>query len=115
MIRITGHRGAAGVVPENTLKGFRYAIELGVDAVECDVHLTRDGQAVVMHDEGPDRAGHAGARWPAKGRPGRAIPLRDAVDRHPSGCCEVAAGKESRAAAVVVDGKRNRVVVGTVA
>lgn len=55
MISVTGHRGAAGVVPENTLKGFRYAVELGVDAVECDVHLTRDGQVVVMHDETVDR------------------------------------------------------------
>jgi glycerophosphoryl diester phosphodiesterase len=50
-----GHRGAAGVLPENTLKGFRYAIELGVDAVECDVHLTRDGRLVVMHDDTVNR------------------------------------------------------------
>jgi len=55
MLCIVGHRGAAGVLPENTLKGFRYAIELGVDAVECDVHLSRDGQLVVMHDERLDR------------------------------------------------------------
>ena len=55
MIIVTGHRGAAGVVAENTLKGFRRAIELGVDAVECDVHLTRDGQVVVMHDDTVDR------------------------------------------------------------
>ncbi len=51
MVYVVGHRGAAGVVPENTLKGFRYAIELGVDYVECDVHLTRDGHLVVIHDE----------------------------------------------------------------
>jgi len=54
-IMVTGHRGAAGVVAENTLKSFRRAIELGVDAVECDVHLTRDGQVVVMHDDTVDR------------------------------------------------------------
>jgi len=54
-ISIVGHRGAAGVVPENTLKGFRYAIDLGVDCVECDVHLTRDSHLVVMHDETVDR------------------------------------------------------------
>ncbi len=52
---VVGHRGAAGVLPENTLKGFRYAIELGVDFVECDVHLTRDEQLVVMHDPTVDR------------------------------------------------------------
>ena len=55
MTIVTGHRGAAGVVAENTLKGFRRAIQLGVDAVECDVHLTRDGQVVVMHDDTVDR------------------------------------------------------------
>jgi len=42
-------------MPENTLKGFRYAIELGCDYVECDVHLTRDDRLVVMHDETVDR------------------------------------------------------------
>ena len=55
MIYVVGHRGAAGVLPENTIKGFRYAIGLGVDWVECDVHLTRDDHLVVMHDEKVDR------------------------------------------------------------
>ena len=47
MIYVVGHRGAAGVLPENTIRGFQYAIDLGVDYVECDVHLTRDQQLVV--------------------------------------------------------------------
>jgi len=55
MIYVVGHRGAAGVLPENTLKGFRHAIELGVQYVECDVHLTRDERLVVMHDTTVDR------------------------------------------------------------
>jgi glycerophosphoryl diester phosphodiesterase len=55
MVYVVGHRGAAGVMPENTIKGFRYAIALGVDAVECDVHLSRDKQLVVMHDSTVDR------------------------------------------------------------
>lgn len=55
MVYVVGHRGAAGEQPENTLKGFRYALDLGVDYVECDVHLTRDGQLVVMHDATVDR------------------------------------------------------------
>lgn len=55
MVYVVGHRGAAGVMPENTIKGFRYAIALGVDAVECDVHLSRDKQLVVMHDGTVDR------------------------------------------------------------
>lgn len=55
MIFSLGHRGAAGVQPENTLKGFRYALNLGIDAVECDVHLTRDDHLVVIHDDTVDR------------------------------------------------------------
>lgn len=55
MIYVVGHRGAAGVLPENTLRGFRYAIELGVNYVECDVHLTRDDRLVVIHDNKVDR------------------------------------------------------------
>lgn len=62
MVYVVGHRGAAGVLPENTLAGFRYAIELGVDYVECDVHLTRDGHLVVMHDATVDRTTNGSGR-----------------------------------------------------
>lgn len=64
MVYTVGHRGAMGFVPENTIKGFRYAIELGVDYVECDVHLTRDGKLIVMHDTTVDRTtnGHGAIR-----------------------------------------------------
>jgi glycerophosphoryl diester phosphodiesterase len=47
---VTGHRGAAGVRPENTLAAFTYAAEIGCDGVELDIHLTRDGVPVVIHD-----------------------------------------------------------------
>ena len=47
---IIGHRGASGLEPENTLASFRRALELGADGVECDIHLSRDGQAMVIHD-----------------------------------------------------------------
>lgn len=52
---VVGHRGAAGLEPENTLRAFRRALELGVDFVECDVHLTRDGRLAVLHDDTVDR------------------------------------------------------------
>jgi len=55
MIRTVGHRGAPSLAPENTLKGFRIAAELGVDWTECDVQLTADGHMVVMHDETVER------------------------------------------------------------
>ncbi|MBT3269110.1 hypothetical protein HN371_18330 [Candidatus Poribacteria bacterium] len=50
-----GHRGAAAVLPENTVRGFEYAIGLGCDYTECDVHLTRDSRLIVMHDTTVDR------------------------------------------------------------
>jgi glycerophosphoryl diester phosphodiesterase len=49
------HRGASGSFPENTLAAFRAAIEAGADMCELDVHLTRDGVVVVIHDEEVDR------------------------------------------------------------
>ncbi|MBI4348976.1 MAG: glycerophosphodiester phosphodiesterase [Elusimicrobia bacterium] len=47
---VEGHRGARWVRPENTLAGFRYALEAGVDTLELDLHVTRDDVLVVTHD-----------------------------------------------------------------
>jgi glycerophosphoryl diester phosphodiesterase len=49
MLRI-GHRGARAYEPENTIRSFKKAIEIGVNAVELDVRKTKDGQLVVIHD-----------------------------------------------------------------
>jgi len=51
---IVGHRGAAGLEPENTLRSFARAIDIGVDAVELDVYCV-DGQLVVIHDDTLER------------------------------------------------------------
>ncbi|MEM2842428.1 MAG: glycerophosphodiester phosphodiesterase family protein [Candidatus Bathyarchaeia archaeon] len=48
---VIAHRGASGYAPENTLISFLKAIELKADAVECDVHLSKDGVPIVIHDE----------------------------------------------------------------
>ncbi len=53
-IRIA-HRGASGSAPENTLAAFKLADEIGVDAVEMDLHGTADGAVVVIHDATLDR------------------------------------------------------------
>ena len=53
-IRIA-HRGASGSAPENTLAAFKKAIEIGVDAVELDLHGAADGEIVVIHDPSLDR------------------------------------------------------------
>jgi len=49
------HRGASAVAPENTLEAFRLAVEMGAGGLELDVHLTRDGRVVVIHDSTLDR------------------------------------------------------------
>ena len=51
MTEIFAHRGASGYAPENTLEAFRLAMEQGADGIELDVHLTKDGEVVVIHDE----------------------------------------------------------------
>ena len=53
--KIVGHRGAMAVEPENTMRSFTRAADLGVDAIELDVRLSRDGRLVIMHDELVDR------------------------------------------------------------
>lgn len=52
---IMGHRGAAALEPENTLRSIERAMEIGVDAVEIDVRLSRDRKLVVIHDSTVDR------------------------------------------------------------
>ncbi len=49
--KIYAHRGASGYAPENTLEAFELAAGMGADGVELDVHLTKDGELVVTHDE----------------------------------------------------------------
>jgi glycerophosphoryl diester phosphodiesterase len=52
---VTGHRGAGFLEPENTLRSINRAIELGVDQIEIDVHLSKDERVVVIHDTTVDR------------------------------------------------------------
>ena len=48
---IVAHRGYSSVFPENTLAAFAGALDIGVDYIELDVQLSRDGQVIVMHDD----------------------------------------------------------------
>lgn len=58
---IIAHRGASNEAPENTLKAFQKAIELKADCIEFDVHQTKDGEIVIMHDNNTLRTtGHFG-------------------------------------------------------
>ena len=105
--RVFGHRGASGVAPENTLPSFALATALGADYLELDVHATRDGEIVVLHDplldrttngEGPVRewrwndvealdAGwhftHDGHSFPYRGQGVRVPRLSEVLAAHP--------------------------------
>ncbi len=50
-----GHRGAAAHAPENTLRSFQHAIDLGACGIECDIQRTLDGELVIIHDDHLDR------------------------------------------------------------
>jgi glycerophosphoryl diester phosphodiesterase len=92
---VGGHRGNPAEHPENTLASFRSALEVGVDLIECDVHLSADGELVVIHDHTLDRttngAGPVGQRTLAELREldaggGERLPLLAEV-------CELARGR----------------------
>jgi glycerophosphoryl diester phosphodiesterase len=56
---VFAHRGGAKLAPENTMAAFSNGIALGSDGIECDVHLSRDGIPVVIHDSTLDRTTNA--------------------------------------------------------
>ena len=58
---IVAHRGASHDAPENTLAAFKLAWEQGADAIETDMHLTRDGKIILIHDKDTKRV--AGKDW----------------------------------------------------
>ena len=62
---VQGHRGTRGNLPENTLPAFKRALELGVDTLELDCGITRDGVVVVHHDRrlNPDVARGPDGKW----------------------------------------------------
>jgi glycerophosphoryl diester phosphodiesterase len=53
--RVFGHRGSAGTHPENTLESFAAAAATGAEYLEFDIHMTRDGEVVVSHDDHLER------------------------------------------------------------
>src|SRR5262249_13568464 len=61
--RLYAHRGASAELPENTMPAFVRAVELGVDSLETDVHLTRDEHLIVAHDPTAARTTGAHVAW----------------------------------------------------
>ena len=68
---VQGHRGCRGYLPENTLPAFSRALEIGVNTLELDVGVTRDGVVVVHHDRGlnPAIARGADGKWVTQATP----------------------------------------------
>lgn len=93
---VFAHRGASAELPEHTLAAYRSAIEAGVDGVECDVRLTRDGHLVCFHDRRLDRTSNGTGplsqftlsqlreldygSWHASGAPATLLTLDDLLD-----------------------------------
>ena len=61
--RLYAHRGASAECPENTLVAFQRAMEIGVDSLELDVHLTRDRVFIVHHDDTALRMCGSPVKW----------------------------------------------------
>lgn len=61
--RLYAHRGASAERPENTMPAFERAVEIGVDVLEMDVHVTRDEQLIVSHDPDARRMAAAPIQW----------------------------------------------------
>jgi len=89
------HRGASALAPENTMVAFEKAIEQGADAIELDLHMSQDGELVVIHDDTLDRTTDGSGpvhqrslaeltrldagRWFGEGFAGQRIPRLDEV------------------------------------
>jgi glycerophosphoryl diester phosphodiesterase len=138
IVSVIAHRGGSKIRPENTMAAFDHAVALGVDALECDVHLSRDGEVVVIHDSTLERttdvSGPVGALtaeelarvdaacrfggagdFPFRGR-GFGVPrLRDVLDRHRQISVVVRIrGGSTRTAARVLDVLRDTDALGRV-
>jgi glycerophosphoryl diester phosphodiesterase len=65
---VIGHRGASAYAPEHTLAAYELAIRQGADAVEQDLHVTRDGALVCLHDRTLERTTDVRERFPDRGQ-----------------------------------------------
>jgi glycerophosphoryl diester phosphodiesterase len=59
-VKVIAHRGASGHAPENTFAAFRKALDIGANYIELDVHLSKDGEVVVIHDATLNRTTNGG-------------------------------------------------------
>lgn len=132
---VIAHRGDRAHAAENTLESLQRAIDLGADAIEFDVRVTRDGVPVVIHDPAVDRTTDgrglvqsfthaeirrldAGARWPQSGASALWIPsLEEVLDHFRALPCIIEvkelAAVEATERLIAKLGAEDRVVVGS--
>lgn len=60
--KVWAHRGASAYAPENTIPAYKMAIDMGADGIELDVHMSKDGKLMVIHDETVDRTSNGHGR-----------------------------------------------------
>jgi glycerophosphoryl diester phosphodiesterase len=65
---VIGHRGASAYAPEHTIYSYELALQQGADAVEQDLHVTKDGELVCLHDMTLERTTNVGHVFPERGR-----------------------------------------------
>lgn len=130
MTLVVAHRGASTDAPENTMLAYQQAVEMGADAIELDVHLTKDGKLALIHDETLDRttslAGPVAAKtmaqirradagyhfegpdgsFPFRGKKLRVPTLPEVLDWLPDGIGLVVEIKAREATAATVDALR---------
>ena len=84
---LQGHRGARGLMPENTLPAFQKALDLGVDTIECDMAITKDGVVVIHHDLrlNPDTTRGPDGKWLDKPGPDISALTFDELQRYDVG------------------------------
>ena len=63
MPRVVAHRGDSINFPENTLEAFISGVDMGIDVIETDVHLTKDGHVVIWHDPTLERNTDGKGTW----------------------------------------------------
>ncbi|HUS96773.1 MAG TPA: glycerophosphodiester phosphodiesterase family protein [Hyphomicrobiaceae bacterium] len=76
-MELQGHRGARGVLPENSIPSFKSAIQTGADSLELDIGMSRDKQIIIAHDTtlNPDIVRQKG-QWVTERLPIRSLTLR---------------------------------------
>ncbi len=95
-LAVSAHRGAAGYAPENTMPAFEKALAVGADIIEFDVHLSRDGQAVVLHDDTLDRTtDDTGPIWERSWAELRRLDAGNWFDRHNAARRQEEAGRDN--------------------